>query len=220
MNKQGYPRGNPVEDCQKLQVWWEEEIRKCGLAGAVTVDHANVGAPPPAWSVGKRLFESLVMNRGAVVNSHLYGVTIPVAQWPLEVGILTTDSGMITEVVFRAVIKAPVAGEVLFKKSLGMFSEKFEVLGPGADRFKDQKPLLKLIKGGLNRRYDPPMFGFVASSKTLELSEASLTLKPGPAGGEAIIRSTPLAEKAFIGHNYSLGLKNALDILLAIEELS
>ena len=30
MNKQGYPRGNPSEDCQKRQLWWEEEMRQLG----------------------------------------------------------------------------------------------------------------------------------------------------------------------------------------------
>ena len=178
-----------------------------------------MGGTPPDWSVGKRLFESLVMKRAAVaVNAHLYGVTIPVAQWPLEVGVLTTDSGMITEVVYHTVLKTPIAAEVLFKKSLGMFSEKFEVLGPGAERFKDQKPLLKLIKQGLSFRYEPPLFGFAASKKTMELAEASLALKPDPAGGSAILRTTVLTEKAFIGNNYSLGLDKALNILVAIEE--
>jgi len=35
MNKQGFPQGNPPEDCQKLQLWWAEEIQKAGLAGTV-----------------------------------------------------------------------------------------------------------------------------------------------------------------------------------------
>jgi hypothetical protein len=115
-------------------------------------------------------------------------------------------------------LRTPLASEVHFKKTLGWFGEKLEVLGPGAERFKDQKPLLKRIKKNLNRRYEPPLFGFVASKKTLELGEASLALKPTPTGTEAIVRSTVRAEAAFIGHQYSLGLDKALDIFKAIEE--
>jgi len=37
MNKQGFSRGNPPEDCQKLQLWWAEEMQKAGLSGSVAV---------------------------------------------------------------------------------------------------------------------------------------------------------------------------------------
>lgn len=220
MKKQGYPRGNRAEDSEKLRVWWEEEMRKCALGGTVAIEHAPVGGQLPVWSTGKQLLESLVMQRAATVNAHLYAATIPGAPWPLQAVVMTTDSGIVTDVLYRAILKVPITAEVSFKKSLGLLSEKLEVEGPGAERFGTQKPLLKKIKDGLSRRYEPPLFGFVASKKFLELPEASVTLRPDPAGAEAIIRTTVRTESAFIGHEYSFGLDRVLDTLKAIEQAS
>jgi hypothetical protein len=215
MNKKGYPRGNPAEDCQKLQLWWEEEMQKCGLGGTVAIEHTPVSEAPPSGSTVKRLLDAL---GPGVSNTHLYGTTIPGAAWPLEAGVLTTKDGVVTDIIYRATLNVPLAAEVTFKKSPGLLSEKFELLGPGGERFKDQKPLLKKIKGGLNRSYDPPMFGYVYSNKTLQLEEASVALTPGPAGAVATIHSTARSEKAFIGHTYTLGLDKAIEILDAIDQ--
>jgi hypothetical protein len=218
MNKQGFPRGNPAEDCQKLQLWWAEEMQKAGFSGAVAVQHLRLDAQQPAsLSFGKQLFESLVMQRQAAMNTFAYHAAIPGAPWPLETVVMTTESGSITAVIYRAVLKLPSATEVAFKKSIGMLSDKLEVEGPAAEQFKNRKALLKKIKDGLNRRYEPPAWGFVGSKKFFELGEASVTLRAAAGESEVIIVSTVRTESAFVGHNYRLGLDKALDIIKAIE---
>ncbi|MDR3674666.1 MAG: hypothetical protein P4N24_04200 [Acidobacteriota bacterium] len=220
MKKKGYPRGNPPEDMEKLRLWWEEEMRKCGLDGTVVIEYAPFSVQQPAQSLGKRLFESLVMNYATTANAHLYSTTIPGAPWPLEAVVMTTEAGMVTKIVYGAVLNAPITAEVSFKKSVGMIGDKLEVEGPGAEPFATQKPLLKKIKDGISLRYAPPLFGFVTSQKLLKLPEVSVTLRPNPAGGEAVICTTAWDEAAFIGRHYSLGLAKALDILKAIEQVS
>ena len=218
MNKQGFPRGNPAEDCQKLQLWWAEEMQKAGLSGAVAVEHLRLDAQQPAsLGFGKQLFESLVMQRQATMNTFAYHAAIAGAPWPLETVVMTTESGAITSVIYRAVLKLPSTTEVAFKKSIGMLSDKLEVEGPAAEQFKNRKALLKKIKDGLNRRYEPPAWGFVASKKYFELGEASVTLRQAAGENEVIIVTTVRTESAFVGHNYSLGLDKALDIIKALE---
>jgi hypothetical protein len=164
MNKQGYPRGNPVEYCQRLQAWWLEEMEKSGFSGAVTVDPAGLDAQQsPAPGFGKQLFDSLVLRQQAAMNKCAYHSKIPGSPWPLEAVVMTTESGVITSIIYRALVQLPVVAEVSFKRSIGLLSDKLEVAGPAAEQFKDRKSLLKKIKDGLNRRYEPPLWGFVAS---------------------------------------------------------
>ena len=87
MNKQGYPRGNPAEDCQRLQLWWTEEMQKLGFAGAVTVApmELNPQQAPPS-GLGKQLFESLVLRQQAAMNRYAYHARISVTeQWAIAV---------------------------------------------------------------------------------------------------------------------------------------
>jgi hypothetical protein len=218
MKKQGFPQGNPAEDCQRLQMWWTEEMQKAGFSGTAAVEPVRLGAqqPPPA-GLGKQLFESLVLQRQAATNSYAYHAAIPGAPWPLESVVMTTESGMITSVIYRALLKLPSKVEVSFKKSIGLLSDKLEVEGPAAEQFRNRKALLKKIKDGLNRRYEPPAFGFVASKKFFELGEASVTLREVAGQNEVIVVSTVHTDSAFVGHNYNLGLDKALDIIKAIE---
>jgi hypothetical protein len=219
MNKQGYPRGNPAEDCEKLQLWWTEEMQKAGFSGAITVEHMRLNTQqPPPQGFGKQLFESLVMQRQATMNTFAYHANIPGAPWPLETVVMTTESGMITTVIYRAALKVPSTADVSFKKSIGLLSDKLEIEGPAAEQFKERKALLKKIKDNLNRRYEPPAFGFVASKKQFELGEASVTLRQAEGHTEVIVVTAVRAESAFLGHNYSLGLDKALEIIKAIEQ--
>ncbi len=220
MKKDGYPRGNPAEDSQKLLRWWQEEMQKCATSGAVSVEYATLDGQPPATSIGKQLFDTLVMRQAAVTNKHVYLANLPGGRWPIEAAVMTTDTGMITSILFRAVVKCQVAQELVFKKSIGLLSDKLEVEGSEAGLFQQRKALLKTIKDSLNRRYEPPLWGFVASKKFLELEQASVTLRPGSEGCEAIVRSTVHTESGFVGHNYSLGLQQALQIFKALEEIS
>ena len=43
-----------------------------------------------------------------------------------------------------------------FKKSIGLVSDRLEVEGSAAEQIKSRKALLKKIRNGLNRRYEPP----------------------------------------------------------------
>ncbi len=99
-----------------------------------------------------------------------------------------------------------------------MLSDKLEIEGPAAEQFRSRKALVKKIKDGLNRRYDPPAFGFVASRKSFELGEATVTLRQMAGQSEVIVVTAVRSESAFIGHNYNLGLDKALDIIKAIEQ--
>jgi hypothetical protein len=220
MNKQGFPRGNVAEDSQKLQSWWMEELQKAGLSGTVSVEPMRLESqqlPPPG--LGKQLFESLLLQRQAATSAYAYHATIRGAPWPLETIVMTTESGTITSVIYRAVLQSPGTGEVSFRKSIGLLSDKLEVEGPAAEQFRSRKTLLKKIKDRLNRRYEPPAFGFVASRKYFELGEASVTLRQAEQNGtEVIVVSTVRTESAFVGHKYSLGLDKALDIIKAIEQ--
>ena len=219
MNKQGFPRGNPAEDCQRLRLWWTEEMRKAGFSGDATVEYVRLDSQQPsAPGFGKQLFDSLVLQREATMNAHAYHATIPGAPWPLEAVVRTTESGMITDVIYRALIQLPIAAEVAFKKSIGLLSDKLEVEGPAAERFRGQKSLLKKIKEGLNRRYEPPAFGFVTAKKFFELGEACVILQQSKGQTEVIVRTTIRTESAFVGHNYSLGLDKVLDIIRATEQ--
>lgn len=219
MKKQGFPRGNPAEDCRKLQLWWSEEMQKAGFSGAVTVEHMRLDAQqPPAPGFSKQLFDSLILQRQAAMSMYAYHATIPGGSWPLEAVVMTTEGGTITSVIYRAVVQLPIAAEVSFKKSIGLVSDKLEVEGPAAEQFRNRKPLLKKIKDGLNRRYEPPAWGFVASKKYFELGEASVMLRQAQGQNEVVVVTTVRTESAFLGHNYSLGLDNALDIIKAIEQ--
>src|SRR5260370_14276212 len=123
---------------------------------------------------------------------------------------------MITTVIYRAVLKLPSIAEVAFKKSIGLLSDKLEVEGPAAEQFRNRKALLKKIKDGLNRRYEPPAWGFVASKKYFELGEASVTLRQPARQNEVIVITTVRTESSFLGPNCDLGLDKALDIIKAI----
>lgn len=193
-------------------------MQKAGFSGTVAVEPTRLDAqqPPPA-GLGKQLFDSLVLQRQAATNRFAYHGTIAGAPWSLETVVMTTEAGMITSVVYRAVLKLPRMGDVSFKKSIGLLSDKLEVEGPAAEQFRNRKSLLKKIKDGLNRRYEPPAFGFVASKKSFELGEASVTLREIAGQSEVIVVSTVRTESAFVGHNYSLGLDKALDIIQALE---
>ena len=219
MNKQGFPRGNPAEDCQRLRLWWNEEMKKAGFYGEVAVEHMRLDAQQPAVpGFGKQLFDSLVLQRQAAMNTYAYRATISGAPWPLETVVMTTASGMITHVIYRAIVQSPLTAEVSFKKSIGLLSDKLEVEGPAAEQFRNRKPLLKKIKDGLNRRYEPPAWGFVASKKYFELEEASVTQRQAEGQNEVIVLTAVRTESAFVGHNYSLGLDKALDIIKAVEQ--
>ena len=219
MDKDGFPSGNPQQDTGKLRTWWAEEMQACGLSGADTLEHAPWRSAPPSPSTGGQAFMDFVLQRSPVGSAHMYRVVIAGAPWPLEAVVVTTESGMITEIMYRAILKLPLpAGEVRIKKSLGWFSEKLEVEGPGAAAFAERKDLLKKCKANLSRRYEPPLTGFHASSKQFELGEASVTLQPDPAGAAAVVRMTVRDESAFVGRKYSLGLDKALEILNALEQ--
>src|SRR5260370_35453687 len=140
MKKQGFPQGNPAEDCQKLQIWWTEEMQKAGFSGTVAVEPVRLGAqqPPPA-GIGKQLFESLVLQRQAATSSFAYHAAIAGAPWPLETVVMTTESGMITSGIYRAVLNLPITAEVSFKKSIGLTSDNIAVEGSSRKRFKNIK---------------------------------------------------------------------------------
>ncbi len=121
------------------------------------------------------------------------------------------------DVIYRTVVKLPITAEVSFKKSIGLLSDKLEVEGPAAEQFRNRKALLKTIKNSLNRRYEPPLWGFVAAKKYFELDEARVLLRQAEGQNEVIIVTTVRTETAFVGHNYTLGLDRALAILKAIE---
>lgn len=215
MNDKDFPDGKPGTDSEKLRVWWEEEMQKCGLQGTVRVDHAPCRS---GQAVEIRLIKVLVIQ--STTDAHLYRTEIPGAPWPIEAVVLTTNSGLITQVIYHASLKHHLStGEVRFKKSEGWVGEKFEVEGPGAQSFMERKDFLKQCKKCLNRRYDPPVRGFLASKQTYELKESSLSVEPGPEGSEAIIRLSVQSESAFVGRKYSLGLAPVMDLLKAIEQI-
>jgi hypothetical protein len=218
VDKSGFPGGNPEEDREKLRLWWHEEMRGCGLSAAVTVEYAPLASETPSWSPGKHLVEALVTGRSEVVNTRMYRSAIPGAAWPLDAVVVTTDSGMITQVVYWARLKRAVSGEVRFRKSLGLFGRKLEVEGPGGHEFRDRRDLLKTCKEGLCLDYEPPLRGFHASKKRFELKEAMLAIRPAEGGSEALVVTTVRDEAAFVGRKYSLGLAKVLDVLRAVEQ--
>lgn len=223
MNDKGFPDGKPQGDTEKLRAWWGEEVQQCGLSGAVSVEFAPCKSEQPAWGEGKRMLEALVMRNSQAFNVHMYHAAIPGAPWPLETVVMTTDAGVITQVIYHALLKLHLtSGEVKFKKTSGWLSEKLEVEGPGAERFNARKELLNKCKKCLSRRYDPPVRGFLASQTSFELQEASATLQPGTEGSEAIVRTTVASEGGQLhGHKkYSLGLRDVLEFLKAIEPIA
>src|SRR5258707_1246093 len=109
-------------------------MRKAGFSGDVAVEYAKVDARQPfAPSVGKQLFDSLVLQRETATNMHAYRAMIPGGPWLLDTVVMTTESGMIADVIYRAVVKFPITAEVSFKKSIGLLSDKLEVEGPAAE---------------------------------------------------------------------------------------
>ena len=189
-----------------MQAWWSEETQKAGFSGAVTVDPVGLDAQQaPTPGFGKQLFDSLVLRQQAAMNRYAYYSRIPGAPWPLEAVVMTTESGVVTSIVYRVLVQLPVIAEVSFKKSIGMLSDKLEVAGPAAEQFKERKSLLKKIKDGLNRRYEPPLWGFVASKKQFELGEASVTLRTVDGQTEVMVVTTVRAESTFVGHSYKIG---------------
>src|SRR5437588_9581650 len=102
-------------------------MEKVRLSGKVTVDPTRLEAqqtPPPGF--GKQLFESLVLQRQAATNTYAYHAAILGALWPLETLVLTTESGMITSIIYRAILKVAISGDVSFKKSIDLLSDKLE----------------------------------------------------------------------------------------------
>jgi hypothetical protein len=58
MNKQGFPRGIPAEDCQRLHLWWREEMQRLGLSGDVAIEPVRFDAHQQfAPGFGKQLFD-------------------------------------------------------------------------------------------------------------------------------------------------------------------
>ncbi|MGD0992883.1 MAG: hypothetical protein ABR998_10465 [Gemmatimonadales bacterium] len=218
MDNKGFPAGNPSEDRERLQAWWEEEMSKCGLSGATTVEHSAYQDQSRSSSAGRSLFESLVMQRTAATIAHLYYSKIPGAPWPLEALVTTTSDGVIAEVVYRAVLKCQVRGGVSIKKSIGWFGDKLEIQGVGAEQFKARKDIVRKCKDCLCRRYYYPLRGFHASKEYFELGEASLTLRAEAGTTEAIVRTTVRDEKAFVGRKYSLGLPAIVKTLQMVEQ--
>src|SRR5260370_32317147 len=151
MKKQGFPQGNPAEDCQKLQIWWTEEMQKAGFSGTVAVEPVRLGAqqPPPA-GIGKQLFESLVLQRQAATSSFAYHAAIAGAPWPLETVVMTTESGMITSVIYPAVLNLPITAEVPFKNSIGVLADTAAVAAAPPQQIKERKAVLNDNQDGIN----------------------------------------------------------------------
>jgi hypothetical protein len=58
------------------------------------------------------------MRRSPVATAHMYHTLIPGAPWSLEAVVVTTDSRMITKILYRASLKLNLeTGEVRIKKS-------------------------------------------------------------------------------------------------------
>ena len=217
MNKLGYPDGTPDKDRERLRLWWEEEMKSCGLSGSVKVDYVPVHGDPPPRSAGQRFLDFMSMGMAIAGGVHMYVAEIPGAAWPVETAVTTTDTGMIMSVVYRATVTRQAAGEVTFKKSLGLLSLKLEILGQMADYYKTKKELIKRCREGLKLRHEPPLRGFHAGKKFIELREASVVLRPESRGSEVLITTAAREQSAFVGKTYSLGLACALDILKAVE---
>lgn len=217
MNKGGYPRGKPEEDSQKIQAWWAEEMAACGLAGRVTVEHAPASEAPSTLGRGRRLVENLVLGQVRVANAHVYHAMIPGAPWPLETVVFTTAEGMVTNVLYVTQLATVVPGQVRIARKIGWIGTKLVVEGPGAAWVNGRKDLLKQCKKSLVFRYDPPPFGFLSSTGTLELGEAFLEIRPAEKGSDAAINTTPTDAAKFVGREYSLGLQRTLTLLRAIE---
>jgi hypothetical protein len=222
MNKYGFPRGNPAEDCRKLQAWWGEEMQKCGLSGNVAVQHSQVTPQAPGRDSGKSRLEVLLdilEQRQAAAGTHLHVAAIPGAPWPLETAVMTTNSGTITKILYHAVLPASISAEVCFKRVPGFWMPKLGAVGPGAERFKDMKPLLKKIGNGLSFRYKVPQWGFVTSKRFLEFEQASVLLRPCREGTEALVQTTVCEQTNLFGaiSSFSLGLGPVIEILKAIE---
>lgn len=222
MDKQGFPARDTLKDVELLRAWWCEEMAKCGLSGTVAVQHEPYRSPPPRSGTGPERLMEFVTGSAQVVEANLYRAGLPGAPWPLEALVVTASNGCITTVTFRANLKMHLAlGDILITKSLGWVGEKLEVAGPGASLFSERKDVLKICKADLSLRYEPPLRGFHASTKTFEMRAASVALTSGSGGGtEASIRTTVRDEAAFVGRKYSLGLDRALRIFGAIEKVS
>ena len=218
MDKKGFPKGDPPEYCDKLKAWWAEEMATCGLSGPVSVQHVPHQTTPEPTSTGKRLFEAPVLQPSEVATTHMYRAVIPGAPWPLETTVFTSDSGMIGQVLYHALLKCPLAGEVHMTKSIGLFSEKYEFTGVGSERFQEYKETVKRCKEALCRRYDPPLWGFHSSTKYLELKEVFVAIQNEADGCGVTLCTTVRDETAFIGRKYSLGLNKVLAALKAIEQ--
>jgi hypothetical protein len=148
----------------------------------------------------------------------LYRAAIPGARWPLEAVILTTPDGMVLQVFYHALVKAAGPEEARMTRSIGLLSDKHEFTGPGAERLKARKEVVKRCKEALCRRYEPPLFGFHSSTKTLELKEVFVALAPEAGGCGVTFCTTVRDESAFVGKTYTLGLDKVLAALKAIEE--
>lgn len=214
MDKNGFPRGNPQQDCERLTAWWGEEMKKCGLAGTVTVEHAPLAGGPGAPGSGLDRF----LGQTPAAAASQFRATLPGAPWPIDAVILTTADGMILQVCYHAVVKAAAPEEARMTRSIGMLSDKHEFTGAGAERFKARKEAVKRCKEALCRRYEPPLWGFHSSTKTLELKEVFVALAPEAGGCGVTLCTTVRDESAFVGKTYTLGLDKVLAALRAIEE--
>lgn len=217
MNKAGYPDGNPDKDRERLRLWWDEEMKACGLSGSVTVEYLPVRSDEPPQSAGQRFMDFLSMSKVIEGGVHMYRADIPGAAWPVATAVTTTNSGMIMSIIYRAAVIRQAAGEVTFKKSSSLLGQQIEVLGQMAEYYQAQKELIKKCKEGLKLRHEPPLRGFHAGKKYVELSQASVVLKPQSHGSEVVIITAAREKSAFVGLTYSLGLRQALDIFKAVE---
>ncbi len=218
MKKKGFPAGNPDEDQKMILAWWVEEMEKCGFSGEVLVEYAPCEEEAPAWGTGKRLFEGMVMRRSQVTSAYMYRSTIPGAPWPLDALVVTMGDGIVTQVIYHAIMKISSQGDARFTHKLGLLGTKLEVEGVGAERFKSQKELLKKCKKALCFSYDVPPRGFLAENTEFKLGEATLDIKTGKEGADVVICTTVRTESAFVGKNYSLGLAQVVEALKAIEQ--
>jgi hypothetical protein len=216
MDKKGFPAGNPSEDVERIRAWWLEEMQRSGLSGNVAVEHAAANGPAPRDGIGKQLFDSLVMKRAAIPETHAYHARLEGAPWPMHTMVTTSNNGMVVRVLYHVAFAQPVR-ELRVVRKLGWFGTKMEFSGEAAAACEGRKELRKLCGKALSFRYEPPLRGFHASKKQIELPEAWLALTSNPAA--AAVCTAIHEESGFASKKYSLGLASVVATLQAFEAL-
>lgn len=201
---------NPEKSRLLLKTWWEREMNEAGLAGSVTVHHHLYEDDTPTWSAGKTLLKAVAGTEQLAIT-HKYLASIPNAPWSLDTAVLSTDRGVVVYVTYTLTFPRRIPNELQVIYQDGKLTRVCRFHGEHADRFNEQKDLVKQLTNSLSYFYSH--WGTSVSTDS-----ASYELTPQKEGTKVHVTTTLSANNPFGWGRKGLGLVKVLGGLNLLEK--